>query len=135
MSSTGLKLLVSGGALAFIVGHLIWPALTVDAVTLGLIAIAVLPWLSSLIESVELPGGFKIKLQNLQAAASKVTGGVPATEGAKPTASYLRLKEDDPNLALAGLRIEIETRLRALAQKYGVDVPRASRAAAVGHWR
>lgn len=47
----------------------------------------------------------------------------PRVEMAQPP--YFALLDEDPNLGLAGLRIEIERRLRAIASKRGLNVGRA----------
>lgn len=117
MSQRGLRVLITLGAVAIVLLRLLWPTLKIDAVTLGLVVVAVLPWLSGLIRSAEFPGGWKIEFQDVQAAGEKVTATnpttLPSTEGPPP--SYLQIAERDPNLALVGLRIEIEKRLRQLA--------------------
>lgn len=46
-----LKIAVSLVALAILGGHVIWPSLGIDAISLGLLIVALLPWASSLIES------------------------------------------------------------------------------------
>lgn len=116
------KLAISAAALGLIVTHLVWPKLKVDAVTLGLFAVLVLPWLSFLFKSVEFPGGLRVEYQDVQRAGEKVAGvesaGVQGQPSPRP--SYLEISDRDPNLALVGLRIEIETRLRALAERFGV---------------
>jgi hypothetical protein len=50
--------LVAGGA------RLMWPALTIDSVTVALIVVAVVPWLAPIFKSLEVPGGFKVEWQN-----------------------------------------------------------------------
>lgn len=118
----GLKLAITIGALILVAAHLIWPSLTIDAITLGLLIVAVLPWLSAIIESAKFPGGWEIKFRDIQAAGQKVVASSPAAFKAEltPRPSYLEVAETDSNLALVGLRIEIEKRLRALAEKYQV---------------
>ncbi len=113
-----LKLIISIGAGVLILIHLVVPSLNIDAITLGLFIVLILPWLSSLIKSAELPGGWKIEFQDIQSAGAKVTKENPITKDATeaPTPAYLEVASRDPNLALAGLRIEIEKRLRALAK-------------------
>src|SRR6266487_1327283 len=121
-----LKLAMTGGAVAVIVARLLWPGLKLDAVTLGLLVVAVLPWLSPLIKSAEFPGGWKIEFQDVKDAGDKVTAKAPpppkksavAYEGYPPT---VVTGPADPNLAIVGVRIEIEKRLRNLAQAR--DIP------------
>lgn len=52
--------------LAMALVHLLWPSLAVDAITVTLLAIAVVPWLAPLFKSLELPGGVKVEFQELQ---------------------------------------------------------------------
>jgi hypothetical protein len=121
------KSVISAAALVLIVTHLIRPEWTVDAVTLGLFAILVLPWLSFLFKSIELPGGIKVEYRDLQEAAEKIisTASPPLANLLAPQAAYMEIADRDPNLALVGLRIEIETRLRALGDRYGVRSQRS----------
>jgi hypothetical protein len=122
-----LKLAVTALALSALVLRMIFPDLLIDAVGLGLIVLAFLPWLSPLVKSAELPGGFKIEFQDVKDAAEKVTAGFAGDSGPPPTAdpAFLALAEQDPNLALVALRIEVEKRLRSLAEKVGIP-PRRS---------
>lgn len=46
--------------------HLIWPTLNIDAITITLLLIALVPWLSPLFESLEFPGGWKIKFREMK---------------------------------------------------------------------
>ena len=126
MNNLGLKLFISIGAGALILIHLFVPNVSIHAVTLGLFVVLILPWLSSLVKSAELPGGWKVEFQDVQSAGAKVTKDsavtIDASKGARP--AYLEIASRDPNLALAGLRIEIEKRLRALAKKYNLKEDR-----------
>ena len=54
------------GALAIASAHLIQPALKIDAITLGLLVIAILPWLPRLLESAKLPGGWEVTFRRLE---------------------------------------------------------------------
>lgn len=122
-----IKLATSLGATGVIVARLIWPQLKIDAITLGLIIVAVLPWLSSLIESARFPGGWEIKFRNLESAAEKVIQEAPPQAAAVgPQAESFRFwAEPDPNLALVALRIEIERRIRALSSRAGIPEDRS----------
>jgi hypothetical protein len=108
-------------ALALALVHLRWPSLAIDAITVTLLIAAVLPWLGPLFKSLELPGGWKVEFQDLQRTAERAEQvGLLAPPLAAPAAApeypFQRIADEDPNLALAGLRIEIEKRLVHLAE-------------------
>lgn len=122
------KILISAGAVALIVGHAIWPSLTIDTITLGLLIVALLPWASSFISSAKFPGGWEVKFQDLKQASNKIEAAAQASPAAassiSPSGSFNSAPfsnsvppavQVDPNLALVSVRIEIEKRLRALA--------------------
>jgi hypothetical protein len=122
--SRHLRWIVTLGALVFAVIHLIWPSFAIDAVTLALLVIALVPWLAPIFKSLEFPGDWKVEFQDLQKAAVRAEqAGLLATRDVAPKSEFpfQRVAQHDPNLALAGLRIEIEKRLIALAEKHGVD--------------
>ena len=56
-----LRQIITLGALLLALMHVIWPALAIDAVTVFLIAISILPWLADLVKSLEFPGGWKVE--------------------------------------------------------------------------
>jgi hypothetical protein len=64
MKPKHLATLITVASLVMAGVHLKWPNLKIDAITLGLLAFAVLPWLRSIIKTVELPGGWKVELQD-----------------------------------------------------------------------
>lgn len=64
MQNTYLKILITLAAIALCIVRLINPNIKVDSTLLILLGISVLPWLSSLVKSVELPGGLKIEFQD-----------------------------------------------------------------------
>ena len=123
-------------ALVFALTHLLWPNLSIDNITIFLLAVAVLPWLIPLIRSVEGPGGWKLEFQELQQAKNEadkagllITSTKNGTEKAKrksikalPLYSFELVLDQDPNLALAGLRIELEKRLVQIATSRGLNV-------------
>lgn len=120
MNNFWLKLLITLISLLLILAHLIWPEVKIDLITTILLIIAILPWFSTLIESAEFPGGWKVKFRDLETAGNKITGEEESTDK-KTEKSYSKVREEDPNLALAGLRIEIENRVRALATQNEID--------------
>ncbi len=52
--------------------HLKWPELKIDSITLTLLLVAIVPWLSQIFKSFERPGGWKIEFQDLQKAKKRV---------------------------------------------------------------
>jgi len=115
------------------IAHAWLPWLKIDAITVTLLGIAAIPWLSPLFKSVEIPGGMKVEFQELEAARIKVeqSGLIEPVKVADPEDANLRPMQkheysfqsvagEDSNLALSGLRIEIENRLQKLADRRGV---------------
>jgi hypothetical protein len=112
-------------ALALAIAHLLFPDLAIDAITLGLLAVAVIPWLAPLVKSLELPGGWKVELQEMYQVSSRAqdAGLISADLGSPaPEHSFQLVADRDPNLALAGLRIEIERRLLRLAEQHQIPL-------------
>lgn len=114
---TAVSLTVAGG-------HVLWPDIKIDAITLSLLAAAAIPWLVPLFKSVELPGGLKLEFQDLQAAERRAAEAGLLDEAPDPSPSheysFQVVADEDANLALAGLRIEIEVRLGRLANRIGI---------------
>jgi|CXWL01.1.fsa_nt_gi hypothetical protein len=121
-----MRLYVTLGALSVALAHLLWPAMAIDAITLILVTIALVPWLAPIFKSLEFPGGWKVEFQELQKAvqrAEQIGLVAPSTRpSSEANYSFQQVVEQDPNLALAGLRIEIEKRLTRLAEKHGIEV-------------
>jgi len=85
-----------------------------------------LTWLYAAIESAKLPGGYEIKFRDIAKAGEKVSPGtLESVSAAADTSSGMSTWElvqpIDPNLALAGLRIEIEKSLRRIAAVHSVS--------------
>lgn len=104
---------------------------------------------SSGVKNLELPGGIKIELTDTKAAMDKVIRGLanvslpPLKASGKATVSttdtnqekitsedpisYIReVANTDPNLSLVAFRIEVEKRLRKLAENYQIKSYRTS---------
>lgn len=60
------KWLISLIACGFIIIRIAWPGLTIDAVTLGLLAIVALPWLPELIDHATFPGGWEVTFRQFK---------------------------------------------------------------------
>jgi hypothetical protein len=117
-----ISISISFAALALAGLHLAFPSWAIDAKTLVLIVIAILPWLGTVFESLEFPGGWKVKYRELKETEEKARkAGLLDAPPEKTIPSYITIADQDPNLALAGLRIEIEKRLRAIAESNGID--------------
>ncbi len=157
MNSEKLKYLISIGALFLLVLHVVWPALGIDITAIALLFIAALPFLGALlkdlassgVKNLELPGGIKIELAEVKAAADKVIRGwanveLPSMKASgtatvtkaepseekipieDPIAAIREVANTDSNLSLVAFRIEIEKRIREIAEKFQIRSHRAS---------
>lgn len=93
-------------------GHLFVDSFTVDAIAIVLLTLAVLPWLFPYLKSLELPGGVKIELKDVQQAFEKVASETDDEESTSP-------QNIDPQLALVALRIDIEKLIRSYQTDIG----------------
>lgn len=139
---TMASIIISLVAIALVAFHLCVKQL--DAVALALIGIAFLPWvipilksveLPGSLKSVELPGGLKFEFRDLLEKAKEDLEQTPLLADESSEQGLIQqapqsqdilesIAEQDPNIALAGLRIEIERKLSALAQSGEVPVRR-----------
>jgi hypothetical protein len=115
-----IKIVIS--ILAFIIAliHITWPDLSIDYITLTLFIIAIFPWSVPLLKSLEFPGGLKIEFNNELEKTTKraeKAGLISEDIPESPQYSFQLVADQDPNLALAGLRIEIEMRLNEIAKR------------------
>ena len=120
-----LRQIITLGALFIALIHLLRPTIAIDGITLMLLVIALTPWLAPIFKSLEFPGGWKVEFQDLQKAAVRAEQAGLLSPQPEPTAAqftFQQLAETDPNLSLAGLRIEIEKRLVTLSEKRGLVV-------------
>ncbi len=79
-----VRLIFTAIAVSVAITHLLWPDLVIDAVTLGLLVIALLPWAGSFIQSVE-AGGVKAELRQQEVQIQKLEG---QTESAYQKAEF-----------------------------------------------
>ena len=126
-----IQIWITLGALAIAAIHVWWPTLAIDAVTVTLVLAAIVPWLAPLFKKLKLPGGWEFEFQELQqtkerAEKAGLLSAAPPALAAPPRYSFQLVADEDPNLALAGLRIEIERRLVQLAEANGIDRSRRS---------
>jgi len=122
-----LAQVITLGALAVALAHLLWPSIAIDAITLILIGIAVVPWLAPLFRSLEFPGGWKFEFAGVRRATEQAEQAgllAPAPVGPEHEFAFQQMVETDEVLALAGIRIELEKRIRSLALKNEISVER-----------
>ncbi|WP_405198839.1 hypothetical protein [Christiangramia sp. LLG6405-1] len=124
-----IQITISIIGLIFIVSHLIWPELKIDGITVILVVIIIVPWLAPLFKSFELPGGLKFEYHQLENATEKLIGAgwikqVDSVETSKEhyKYSFLNVVDLDSNLALSDLRMEIESRLKDLAEHNSISI-------------
>ena len=83
-----LLILVSVLAVGVAVVHVAFPSLTIDVVTLGLLAVAALPWLAPVVKSFRF-GSLEVDLRDLQQSVhevrSRVEESVQKVEDTCPT--------------------------------------------------
>ena len=123
MKVNGVRIAVTVVATALAGAHIMWPQLAIDTITLGLLALAVVPWLGEIFKSLELPGGVKVQYQDIERIQEEAEAAGLTALGRAPPA-FLMIQDQDPNLALAGMRIEIERRARDLARSRGLSYER-----------
>jgi hypothetical protein len=103
--------------------HIFLPVVSIDLITVALLFVAVLPWLYPLFKSIELPWVGKFEFQDIEELKRKANQSGLLSEKnisrlKKPL--FVHILKEDRNLALAGLRIELEKTLRTLAEKYEI---------------
>lgn len=120
-SKLAIQLSISAFALVCAGAHLLLPEFSFDGMAITLLVLAASPWLLRLLKSVELPGGFKVEFRDLQETERRAENVGLLDEIPDPATlqdySFQVVAREDPNLALAGLRIEIEKRLVRLSQR------------------
>ena len=120
MTRSKISWIITIGAIIVVLIHLLWPTIAIDSVTLTLLAIAIIPWLAPLFKSVELPSGFKVEFADLQKTQKKAQSVGLLARRARGEGTEI----DDPNLALADLRIALERKLRKIAKHHGISSKR-----------
>jgi len=123
---TFIKISTTLIALILTIVHMYYPSIKVDSITLGLLVVAVLPWLAPIFKTVELPGGMKFELQDFKEIEEKANKAGMIEKDVRDIKTseytYQLVAKDDPKLALAGLRIELEEKLRKIAYKNNLDM-------------
>ncbi|KUG13794.1 hypothetical protein BEI02_03325 [Elizabethkingia sp. HvH-WGS333] len=130
-SKKTIKIIISITATIFIACHLIFPNLNIDLITVILFCLILIPWVEPLFKSVELPGGVKLEFQELEKIEkeAKEVGLIDEQQINVATSKnydFIEIANTNQALALVGLRIEIEKKLREIANKYNLETQRLS---------
>jgi hypothetical protein len=70
-----VKITVTVAAIFTIIAHMVWPDLKIDGITLGLLLLAIAPWFTNIIKSIEIPGVGKFELHQAIDPQAKSPGG------------------------------------------------------------
>jgi hypothetical protein len=87
MNYMPIRVLITLVALVVIVIHGWMPGVALDAMTLGLLVVAIFPWLAPIVKTVELPGGWKVEFQEIKQEMAKVKGEIAEVKGESKSAS------------------------------------------------
>lgn len=71
-----LKIFISCAALVLLITKILLPEVKIDNITIGLLVVAILPWLPSILESATLPGGWGIKFRKLEEKFTSISNQV-----------------------------------------------------------
>ncbi len=114
-------------AAVLILTHLAFPALGIDSTTSLLLGLIAVIWLLPYVKALELPWGAKLEFQDLQKVEQKAEQVGLLVEGPAHQAprrlGFQEIASEDPNLAMAAMRIELEKRLTQLAMARGLARP------------
>lgn len=104
------------------------PELNIDSISVMLIILALVPWFIQYIKSLEINGLGKVELitEDQKQAIQKNADEAGILTGTKENEisnnyTFYNLRYEDPKLALAGLRIELESTLIKLVEKNSLD--------------
>ena len=112
-------------AVLLVIVHLFIPNVKIDEIALILLVLAGVPWFAPFLKSVELFGA-KLETRDLEETGRKAedSGLVEVDREPQKQKRHIYAFEsvvgNDPNLVLAGLRIEIESRLRKIAKNRNI---------------
>ena len=90
---------------------------TLSPIAAGALSIALVPWVLDFIERISAPGGFELVFSKAKETISQ-SESTPQKEDLDAFAYF---SGDDPNLSIAMLRVQIERRLREIAETVMLD--------------
>jgi hypothetical protein len=92
-------------------------AKSLSIIAAAALSIAIVPWVVTFIEKLSLPGGFELVMTK---AANRVDAAHTVPDE-KDIDAFKYLSGNDPNMAIALLRIQIERRLREIAEHVMIE--------------
>ena len=123
MTSKKSKIILSIIAFILILFRHLFTQFNIDEIDLALIVLLLLPWISSIVKGIEIPGVFKIEFQDVKDASDKIIKGSSETISKvdKTKEEVFVPKDKSAALALVSLRIDIEKRIQKLISFYQID--------------
>jgi len=61
-----IRIVITVGATALLIAHLVWPRLGIDYISAVLIIVASLPWLPAILQSAKFPGGWELTFREME---------------------------------------------------------------------
>lgn len=112
-----LRWLISIVAVLILLIRIIFPDLSIDAVSLGLIILALMPWLSPIIKSVEIFGIGKIEMQELKSQVEQLQNAV-IKANLQADLATAKITDQEENSFKSETDIIPKQRLLDLAKRY-----------------
>ena len=112
-------------AVLLVIVHLFIPNVKIDEIALILLVLAGIPWFAPFLKSIELFGA-KLETRYFEETGERIedSGLIKVDREPQKQKRHIYAFEsvvgNDPNLVLAGLRIEIESRLRKIARNRNI---------------
>lgn len=121
------KIIISILFISLLFVRLFVPQIKIDSLSVILLVLAIVPWFIQYIKSLEIKGFGKVELfdkyqkKSIEQSVEEI--GITSKPNSKITNAYLfyELRYQDPKLAMAGLRIELESTLSKLITQKGVQ--------------
>lgn len=123
------KIITSLVFIAVFIARIVKPEWNIDTTSIILLILAFVPWFIQYIKTLEISGLGKVELvgkeQKKEIDKKASEAGILKSETAdNEQYTFYGLRYSDPKLALAGLRIEIESVLRKIAEANQLDASR-----------
>src|SRR5207302_4158611 len=107
---------ITTASIVALTAHYLWPRFALDTTSIILLVIGLVPWLAPVIKSIELPGGFKIEVQDVKEATDKVTAvakePIDANLGGMRTAN-VRIDDSGDSLRMLQQLVHSDPNLRS----------------------